>query len=1070
MNFCGAQRVDRDCERGPVPHAEPLRLFPEPGPRAFSIPPGLPFAKSLAEGVLDRLTRSGAGPEALADVEIVVSTRRAARDLRSAFVAANGGAALGPRLRTLDGLGSDPRLPCDAPPAIESGRRLLLLTRLVRRLLEIDPSLAAPAVAPALAADLAALLGAAHQEGVSLDRLDEIAADRHAEHWARSKRFLDIVREVWPRILAEEGKIDPEARTRRVVAALADLWGAKPRRNPLIVAGSTGSRDASAWFIALAAALPQGAVVLPGFDAEMDVRTRETLVSGAAPEHPQALLAGLLERIGVAPEAVRPWRADPRPHGAARARLFAQALRPAPVTDAWREAAEPLAAEAAGATGRLTLIEAPGPREEAAAIALALREAIETPGRKAALITPDRTLARRVSAELRRWGVNADDSGGRPLPLTPPGVFFTLVCETVLSGYAPAPLLSLLKHPLCFAGYERGAHQRAARRFERRVLRAGRGATGPDALRTAAQEVDQEVDQEADREDAARGSTDGTVDAPVDDPTGGPEAPVAAAGSTPDLGPWFDALLARLAPLDAALSAEAPDLTEILAAHEEAATALSLPPGTERSELFAREAGETLQKFLWKTLRAAEDFGPLAPADYPLLLKQLMAGESVREAFGQHARVAILGTLEARMLSADVVAIAGLNEGVWPKPEEPDPWISRDMRAALGLPPLESRIGLSAHDFFQAAMAETAVLSRTRKQDGAPTVASRWLLRLTTLLEGVAPDALAAMRARGAEWLALADRLDPVDQLAPEARRPAARPAPKPPVAARPRTLSVTDVETLIRDPYALYAKRVLRLRPLPDLEEAPDARERGQALHRIVEQLARQTLETWPPEDAESLYDAIVTEALAPIEPWPMRHAFWRARALQIRDWHFAEETARRATGGPAALEAAAQLAIDTALGPVTLTAQADRIDRRRDGRFALYDFKSGAPPTANQVAHFAKQLPLEAAMLARTAFDGAGGLSAGPGPVAEIAYLALSGGRKGGERKPLFEGEETAAADAALAGLARLCSAYADPALGYRSRARPEHLTYAGDYDHLARVGEWTDGVADGFEEARS
>ncbi|MEO1330086.1 MAG: PD-(D/E)XK nuclease family protein [Pseudomonadota bacterium] len=535
-------------------------------------------------------------------------------------------------------------------------------------------------------------------------------------------------------------------------------------------------------------------------------------------------------------------------------------------------------------------------------------------------------------------------------------------------------------------------------------------------------------------------------------------------------------MVARLDPLTQALSDETAALETILAAHEQAATALSTAADAEQPELFKREAGETLQRLLWRTSRAAEGFGAIETADYPLLLKQLMAGESVREPFGQHARVAILGTLEARMLSAEVVVAAGLNEGVWPKPEEPDPWVSRDMRAALGLPPLESRIGLSAHDFLQAAMAREVVLTRTRKADGAPTVASRWLLRLTTLLEGLAPEPLGEMRARGARWLALAGRLDPLDALNAAARRPAERPAPRPPIEARPRALSVTDVETLIRDPYALYAKRTLRLRALPALDERPDARDRGEILHAIMEDFSRRTADgDWPPEDPSGLYDAVVETALAPIRNWPMLHAFWRTRARQIRDWHLDQEAARRAAGRPTALEATGKLPVETALGTVTLTGKADRIDRKDDGTFALYDYKTGAPPSERQVAHFAKQLPLEAAMLARTAFDDpVGGASAGPGPVSEVAYVSLTGGSGGGTVKRLFEGEEAEAADAALDGLAKLCSAYADPGLAYRSRTRPESLRYAGDYDHLARVGEWADGVdapsdADGALRAR-
>ena len=1008
-------------------------LFPEPGPRVFNAPAGLPFPKAMAEGVLARLRACGADPAALSDVEIIVSTQRAARSLRAAFVEAADGVALGPRLYTLGDIGADLSLPCDAPPPIDKMRRLMLLTRLTRALLESAPELGAPAVAAPLAADLAALLESAQAAGVSLNGLEAFEEDRYAAHWSLSRKFLELIREVWPTILEQEGRIDPEDRRRRVVAALAERWADAPPTRPVIVAGSTGSLDTSAWFISLVAALPQGAVVLPGFDGGMDKRAAAELLAGRAPEHPQSGLFNLCQRLGVAPGDVKPWAEDPRPHAAPRLHWLSQAMRPAPVTDAWRADLDKLRADAEAATANLTLLEADTPREEAAAIALALREALETPDLHAALITPDRTLARRVATELKRWNIEPDDSGGRPLSLTAPGVFFSLTAEAALSWPKPESLLALLKHPLAAAGFERGQHLRATRTLERKVLRANRLGGARD-IASALAEIDR-LQAERAKESDSPSDQDG-----------------------PTLSEWWAQVEKQLAPLIAMGAEETVDLEELVAAHGAAAAALSRVAGKPAAELYQKAAGETLQGFLQKVRAAAVGFGPLAPPEYPALIGQLMSGEAVREAFGRHPRIAILGPLEARMQSAELVILAGLNEGVWPQIPQPDAWLSRDMRAQLGLPPLESRVGLSAHDFFQAAMAETVILSRARRSDGSPTVPSRWLLRLTTLLTGVAPETLDAMSTRGAARLALAKRLDlPEERLAPEARArltPAPRPTPRPPLEARPRRLSATEVETLIRDPYAVYARRVLGLRALSPLAETPDARDRGDLLHRIVERHVKETPEDESRESSAARFDALAAEILTPIAHWPTLYALWSARAHNLRDWFLDGEARRREEGAAVALEARGLLALDTRLGEVTLSAQADRIDRLFSGGYAIYDYKTGAPPSEKEVAAFAKQLPLEAAILAKAGFEGVE-----QGRVDKVGYLQLAGGRKGGKEQSF--NEAMALAEAALDGLLKLLASYADPEQPYPARARPKIIKFASDYDHLSRYGEWTDGV---------
>ena len=953
-------------------------LFSTPGPRLFAVPPGADFAAALARGLRARL--ADAPPEALARVELTLNTRRAARAVTAAFEDQGGAATFLPRIRTFDDLADDPL--AEAAPAVDPVRRMLTLTRLVAAFLERRPDLGPPAAAPALALALGRLMDEAAREGVALEALDAAAPPEHARHWETTLEFLRIVREVWPAILAEQegGALEAEARRRLAAERQARAWAEAPPAHPVIAAGSTGSRAPTAMILRAVAQAPQGAVVLPGFDPALAAEVWEAI----GDEHPWAGFRRLLDGLGVSPGDVAWWTDGDAAH-APRRRLIAQALRPAPVTDDWRAALPGLRAEAAAATGGLTLLEAPDARREAAAIALALREAVETPGRRAALITPDRGLARRVSAALARWGIEPDDSGGRPLPLTPPGVFLRLVADAAFAPFEAVALLALLKHPLCAAGPGRGAHLRAVRRYEIAVLRRR-----PDLASLAAC-------AQAAAADAAF-------------------APLAGA-------------FARLMALQAAPH----ELAAMAAAHLDCAQALA------GDALWDKAAGVAARAAADGFAAAAAVYGPCAARAYPPLFAAALGGEAREEAFRPDPRVAIWGPLEARMQTADLVILGGLNEGVWPGPPAPDPWLSRPMRARVGLPAPERAMGLGAHDVLSAACGRAVILSRALRSGGAPTTRSRWLERLVTLTRGVDAGALAAMTARGARLLALVDPLERPAASAP----PEPRPAPQPPVALRPDALSVTQVETLIRDPYAIYAQKVLRLKRLDPVGRAPDARDRGMILHDVMARFA-----TGDASDlAAALADAAALLDDAPLPPALRR--LWRARLDRLAPTLLREEARRRALGAPR-VEVKGALAASG----FTLTARADRIDLRAGGRAALYDYKTGAIPSDPQIQAFAKQLPLEAAIAQAGGYEGLGAVA-----VVEMAHVSLGGGKGAGAAKPVKDDPAALAAEA-WAGLLRLMAAYARPDTGYPARARPKHIAYASDYDHLARYGEWEDG----------
>ncbi len=945
--------------------------------RVFALPPGADFTRALVAGLAARFQDQP--PEALARVEIWVNTQRMRRALIDRLI--EGAARLLPRVRVLTDLAP--------PPSTSDLRRKLELSRLVSALLAAEPGLAAGTAAFDLADSLQDLLDEMQGEGIPVSDFSRIDAAEHAAHWQRSLRFLEI--------LASYPMTTGQGRLRATVDALAARWAIDPPPHPVLVAGSTGSRGATRAFMAAVTRLPQGALILPGFDDTLPARVWDRLGrddTGAA-DHPQYGFRRLAEALGFDPAEVRPW-VPVEPPCPPRNALVSLALRPAPVTDQWRIEGAAMKPDLDAALQSVTWIEAPDPRAEALALAHALREAAET-GAQAALVTPDRVLARRVSVELDRWGMIPDDSAGRPLALTPPGVLLRRLADLAGAPIAADALLSLLKHPLTNSAADaRTPHLALTSRLEL------------DHLRGGAPHVDFDHFSDWARKNQAE--------------------------------PWIDWLRATLTPL---VTTRSLSLTDFTALHFAAAEALAAGPSRGEHRLWDKEAGQQALALMQSLTADAEVYGTVSPAEYRALLASLMASRAVpEEAVVTHGSIAIWGTLEARVQSADLVILGGLNEGIWPRLPTPDPWLSRAMRRSIDLPSPEGRIGLSAHDFQQAMGAHRVILSRAARDADAPTVAARWLSRLENLLLGLGPEgpaALAAAKARGERLWKTAAWLDRPEQRIP----PAPRPAPRPPRAASPAELSVTQIETLIRDPYDIYARKILNLRPLDPPGRQPDALERGSALHAVMEDFLNQGVLDAP------TFRAAAARVLAREAPWPAVRVIWTARLMRRIDWILAGEAERRTRADPAAQEVRGRRILHGLPAPFAVTAKADRIDRAVDGLYAIYDYKSGGLPSEKQAAAFHLQLPLEAAIAETGGFAGL--------PAASAFHLELIGLGTG---KTLRIESDPVAIAQTLARLVDLIRRYQTGALGYVARLRPERLTFVSDYDHLSRHGEWSDG----------
>ncbi|HEY7646093.1 MAG TPA: double-strand break repair protein AddB [Hyphomicrobiales bacterium] len=1019
------------------------------GTRVFTIPPCAPFLDTLAAAILNGdLPREGGSrpsPFDLAAYQIYLPNRAACRAMGAAFLrASDNKATLLPRIRPLGSAEEDllllfadetdeerPDLPVE--PAIGPLERRLSLSKLVlhwaqqlregRITGETGLRIAdTPAAATELALDLMRLMDEAETEGVDLRRLAELIPERFAGHEQLSLSFLNIVVQIWPAVLAEAGRLNPVDRRNRLMALEARRLRETRPETPVIVAGSTGSIPATAELMKAVHGLPNGAIVLPGADLMLDDESWNAIADH--PEHPQAGLRELLGQLGAARADIACVRgAEPSGSGAARLRLMSEALRPASTIGKWpgyMAGAE--TADIRDCLGPVSLIAAPTEQEEAAAIALILREVIETPDKTANLITPDRTLARRVAAELGRWDIRLETSAGEALKSTPAAIFYDLIAEYAATG-AQTALLALLKHPLTRLGLPEGAAQTAACVLEVAAVRQPWCGDGLDAL---ARSLDI-----AERHGAHHPAIKRLN-----------EMEWAAAR---DL---IDRLQDALQPLAELGEHGADSVAQLAVAHARCATVIAADEAGN-PPLHSPD-GDAMSIFM-AALSAGTPGPELTLAEYPALFRSLIRLETVRSTTPAHPRLQILSAMEARLTSADLVILAGLNEGVWPEAADPGPWLNRTMRDALGLPPPERRTRLAAHDVWQMAGAAEVILTRSLKSGGAPTVASRWLMRLEALLTGMGlDDALAPPK----PWLAWAMTRN--DAAAPS---PVKAPAPCPPFDARPRRLSVSDIETLIANPYAIYAKHILGLQPLADLDAELGGSERGQIIHDILHRFARRYPDSLPKDCARELM-AIFDKSAALYGDQPRISAFWRPRLERFAAW-FTETEAERRGEAIVFTEQRGEFEFETDRASFTLTARADRIDLHPDGGLAIYDYKSGTMPGDSAVAAFkAPQLPLEALIAATGGFDGVDS-----DRVIKLAYISAKGGEPPGAERALTKGTPDALAEGAHEGLVALINRFDEETTPYSAIRRTAFAdTYRYDpYAHLARVAEWV-GADDG------
>ncbi len=956
----------------------------------FNIPASCSFTGCLAEK-FSRLYQDD--PAGLAETLFLVPNRRAGLALREAFVRYKGlTPSILPRIIPVGDMSEDevffsplgPESLNQLPAAIDEFERLFLFSRLIMaKPGEYGLPTMTFSQAFALARNLASLLDQIYNEELSFDGLQKLVPEQYAAHWQQTLSFLKIITEYWPSILKERGLADSAQRRNVLLGTQAEVWLHAAPRGKVIAAGITAAFPGLKRLLEVIRRLPEGEIYLCGLDRELD----EQAWSQVDETHPQYEHKQLLENFGLTRREIPDLVAVRSP---GREKLVSEVMRPAAATGQWRTL-EKDAPDALALDG-LKIINCRDQREEAAAVAVILRQTIETPEKTAALVTPDRELARRVMSELERWNIKIDDSAGKPLHQMPVGIFLRQILAVVENHFSQTAVLALAKNPLTCLGYERETLRREVWRYEYEIRRP------------VFNEIRQEVEAE-----------------------------------------WINCLKQKLMPLVQLYEQPACSLHQLVTTHlsvaEAVASATSEETGAAR--LWRGDDGREAAALFSRLLPGTVTADKIEPFEYSALLNMIMSAQAVRPVYGTHPRLKILGPIEARFNDYDVVIVGGLNEGVWPAAPGSDPWLSRPMKKDFGLSLPEKAIGILAADLSRLMCAPEVYLTRPCRADGAPTNKSRWLLRLETVLKAYG---LPTNSCGDEKYLSLAAKLDQ-----PVRYYKIAPPAPCPPLSARPRCLSASAVETLMRDPYEIYARKILGLRRLNELDQKLSPSDYGSIVHKILEEFTERFSDRLPPDALPQLLktgrDIFARSHLA-----EEVRAFWWPAFEKTAAWFIKTETTYRPQISRTYTELTGTYHFEAPGGEFTLQARADRLDQCCDGTINIIDYKTGELRSAKEVAAgYAPQLPIEG-VIARSGGFEYQGQKILPARVNKLIYWKL------GEKCAEYEKDTEELLDKTIERVKRLISVFDFENTPYLARPNPRHLPKYSDYEHLARAKEWS------------
>jgi len=752
-----------------------------------------------------------------------------------------------------------------------------------------------------------------------------------------------------------------------------ELWQKNQPNKRIVVAGTTAVFPLMKELVKVVSELENGEVILSGLDKYLSDEDWEQVDE----VHSQYELKQLLDYLQLSRFEIE----DLTPvDDVQREYLVSETMRPAKTSDKWRYLDKNLITE--DAVKGINIVNCQDMRIEALAIALMMKEVLNIPEKTAALVTTDRILARRVASELSRWGIDVDDSAGKPLHLTPVGIFLRQILNIIEQDFSPVAVLALMKYPLYANGCSYFDIRSRVRNYERLCLRS------------------------KNKEDSS------TL--------------------------VFDELRDTLKPLVNLYTKPKCLLSELLREHLRVAEQLAKTEQKSGDKiLWKGDDGEVAARFVADLLEKADILGEINPQEYAGCLDALMKGCTVRNRYGMHPRLKILGPIEARLMQYDRVIIGEVNENSWPQAVKADPWLSRPMKKDFGLPLPEKNIGVAASDFAALMSNKEVFITRANRVQGTPMVKSRWLMRLETVLQALGIKPIELENNKYIVWAEFLDKARVLQRLLP--------PAPKPPVCARPRELSASAVENLMRDPYIIFAKYILKLKPLDALEKDLTFADYGNIVHEVLEKFNNEYNTDYPDMAKEKLIE-LGNEAFINYGVAADVKAFWWPNFLKMVDWLVEKETEYRKGIAKIYSEVKGQYSFEAPAGKFVITAKADRVDVTNDNKINIIDYKTGQARKIKEIEHsYAPQLPIEALIAESGGFDDV------PAKKAEALIYWQLGKKESGVFNNVAEILQNT-----YERIVELVSLFDFEDTAYISKPNPKIAPKYSDYEQLSRMNE--------------
>ncbi len=978
----------------------------------FNISPRYPFLEVLASYVIETAKRDNLN---IANDLILLPTRRSCRHLKEVFLNLSGNmATLLPTILPLgdideNGLAfldyENEKLDDGLPPSISAIERNLILSYIIKKHTPSMPNISEEQ-AYSLAVDLAHLMDTVEMEELSFTNLKDIVPEEYSEHWQETLNFLKVITEEYPKLLKSINLLNPIDRKIKLIKKQVEFWKKYPPRGRVFAGGSTGSLVPIAYMLRFIANMDNGYLILPGLDKNISDADFKLLTSDyptTNQNHPQYGLLKLIKSLGLkisdVPELPMFKKYDVA--DSARELLSSHIMLSSDMNDSWQNLPE-LDENILDDVSELTLKDE---AEEVFAIASLLRKTVDE-NKRALLITPDRKIAKSVASELKRWNIIVDDSAGTPASDTTTGNYIILILKMIYDNFSPYSLLAVLKHKYTHLGFDSDTLKRAVFELENNVLR---GKNGIDTL-----------------EKMLNISTDS---------------------------PLANDLLLKVQSLTNEYSYLMGDtqkysMYDLFVRHLKLVENFVLSDDVNINEiLWNSDLHSSLSTELKNLLSSLKDISEqdteidkmTAPA-YFIFISNYLLSLSLRPTKSAHPNIAIMNSIEARLMSADLYIMAGLNEDTFPSITSDDPWMSRPMKAKFKLPLPERKIGLSSHDFVEFFCKKNVVMTHAVKVNGLNTITSRWLTKLDAIatLRGIKRKNTLGNMVKS--WLASFEN----ETIGVRCERP----RPCPPVYARPKKLSATWIEKWYRDPYIIFANKILRLKKLDDINPEVGPAEFGTIIHNSLEEFKKRNMSTFAELVGLMFNNAVQYQDIPQID-------FWYSKFREVAKWFVDYEASIKQSISISYQEEEGALSLTD---DFTITAKADRIDITKDNRAYIYDYKTGTPPSITEVENgYAPQLPIEALILKNNGFANIKTNA----KVVGVRYIKLTGSDNGKITEVCDSIDEVV--DKAMDNLLKTINAFSLEATPYLSRPNPNKVGHAienySEYEHLARVSEWNE-----------